>query len=304
MTKDPGRSSPGPSSFLVRRVRIWRSELSDRRLLPPPARVGVWTSWPCRFVSPVWTRLRLVLLRGRPLGSGPERTVSDTLAESPSHRPRTGQRPATSRSRRGAPGQHPLLLDMRVSMRGGSSGIELGPQTRRPGFDEGLRRRVPPPGVFHEGDRHRVLDLFGSFAECKVDEVQEPLDDLTLAGLEALNGEAPQVGYEEVQAETLVVLQMLNHGRLSLRHVGRKPVQEVRRRHGHGEIMPDVARAPPRIACAERAVPAASAPSGQCRWAPVRPESGGSGVANSLVVNIVFNAIVLSWLVVARCCVR
>lgn len=84
----------------------------------------------------------------------------------------------------------------------------------------------------------------GSFAECKVDEVQEPLDDLTLAGLEALNGEAPQVGYEEVQEETLVVLQMLNHGRLSLRHVGRKPVQEVRRRHGHGGIMPDVARAP------------------------------------------------------------
>lgn len=57
---------------------------------------------------------------------------------------------------------------------------DLSLESRRPRFDEGLHRRVPPPGVRDERDRHSVLNVVGPFAEREVETTVRSLSGTSL----------------------------------------------------------------------------------------------------------------------------
>jgi hypothetical protein len=121
--------------------------------------------------------------------------------------------------------------------------MDLGPQPRWPGVDEGLHRGVPPLGVPHKRHRHGAPNVICSLAKRKVYKSQKALQNVSPPHFEGVEREASEVTREQVKKEDIVVLQMLGDHGLGLRHVPAGRVEKVPRCHGHSRMMPEEAHA-------------------------------------------------------------
>ena len=68
--------------------------------------------------------------------------------------------------------------------------MDLGPQPRWPGVDEGLHRGVPPLGVPHKRHRHGAPNVICSLAKRKVYKSQKALQNVSPPHFEGVEREA------------------------------------------------------------------------------------------------------------------
>ena len=84
--------------------------------------------------------------------------------------------------------------------------LGFGPQSGRPTCDEALPIRIPPWGVFHERDRHCILDSLVTVAEPDFEHRDDAVRERRVACVEGFDSEVPDSRDEEMEQQFVIVV--------------------------------------------------------------------------------------------------